>query len=227
MCAADPANRAKNPYEEAVARFEALLAVSAADNRLSRHRKTAQAGIPKSTGYRLFEAMEYERLLSQNSAGDFSLGDLGWRIGLSAWGFGDVSPFVPVTVRYLKTHARRLAFLGVLVQDNLHLTAYSSNRGMSFRPVSEDGIYMLSGPEATSQRTVRARDASGTSEYLVLADVARRSSGLLVLGLIALSQEDARRLDATGLLNDTAHRFRAGAIGHSLAGQPAGGDASR
>jgi hypothetical protein len=227
MCAADSDDRPKTAYDRAVARFEALLTVSTSNNRLSLHRKITQAEIPKSTGYRQLEALEHTRVLSQGIARELKLSDLGWRIGLSSWGFGDVSPFASVSVRYLKTHSRRVAFLGVLMREKLCFTAYSTSRGTSFRPVAGDGVYLISSPGSSCQSTVFARDASGTSEHLVLSEVARRSSGMLVLGLMALSPEDAQRLEASGLLNDTAHRFRIGAMSPSCDDHPVNNDASR
>lgn len=201
-------NEIKDTYDQAVARFAALLANTTANDTRSLHQKTARAGVPVSTGYRQFAALEHAGILSRSASGTYRHGDLGWRIGLSGWGFGDVSPFAAVTVSHLKTHARRVAFLGIRHAERLYLTAYSASRGTSFRPVPEEGTYTILKPDSVSQGFVIVRGPSGVTEVAVLKDVATRPTGNLVLGLIALSTDDAKDIVRTGLLNDAAHRLR-------------------
>ncbi|WP_298852735.1 hypothetical protein [uncultured Ruegeria sp.] len=198
----------QNSYDRAVARFSDLLDGASAAKGSSVNQVSIRAKLPRSTAYRQFETLEQLRITNRAPSGDITLSDLGWRIGFSAWGFGDVSPFAAATVRYLRIQSRRTSFLGVLTDRKLQAIAYSASRGLSFRSLSAGGQYVVSTSGVFGGNTFEAQDRDSKMEFLILQDIVEREFGSLRLGVIALSSSDARELDEHGLLSDTAHRLR-------------------
>lgn len=203
-----PPYQSQNSYDRAVSRFAYLLEGANAASDSNVNQVTSRTKLPKSTAYRHFETLEQLRIANRAPSGDTILGDLGWHIGFSAWGFGDVSPFAAATVRYLRTQCRRTAFLGVLTDRTLQVTAYSASRGLSFRSLPANGQYVVSASFRSSRNVLQARNLDGQIEHLLLQDIAESEFGSLRLGVISLSLDDARELDELGLLSDTAHRLR-------------------
>lgn len=203
-----PPRQSQNSYDRAVSRFADLLEGANAARGSSVNQVSIWTGLPKSTAYRHFETLEQLRITNRAPSGDTILGDLGWHIGFSAWGFGDVSPFAAATVRYLRTQSRRTSFLGVLNDRTLQITAHSASRGLSFRSLSAGGQYIVSANGRSGGNVLKARNRDGKIDYLLLQDIAEGEFGSLRLGVIALSSGDACELDKLGLLSDTAHRLR-------------------
>lgn len=121
----------KNPYDQAIDRFEALNAAIMTPTTNARD-VIKQAGLPLSSGYRILTQFEQRGFAKRDTAGRYLRGDVAWQIGMAAFGFGSGMAAVLPLVRYLRTQTLRTAFIGVRQRQKIHVGPFSKGRGAEF-----------------------------------------------------------------------------------------------
>lgn len=121
----------KTPYQRAVDRFESLNAELIAPTENARD-VIKRADLPLSTGYRMLTGFEQRGFARRDADGHYLRGDAAWQVGMAAFGFGAGLEAILPLVRYLRAQTARTAFLGLYMNETVHVGPFSRGRGAEF-----------------------------------------------------------------------------------------------
>lgn len=149
-------------------------------------------GIPKTSGYRLLEAMEARGYLAKDVTGAFVRGPEAARIGLSAWGFGHLYLLCEPVLHQLRHEARNTAFLGVHADGELWIGPFSIGRRADHAMPPVNAVYRCesyAAPADLSPVGIYPKDTDGPAGTAHTAIVARLRTGddgaIAVIGILS------------------------------------------
>lgn len=119
---------ADTSYDRAIAAFESLLLPVQSGQFSTPATLVRASGLPTSTGYRHMTTLEGNGLLTRGKNGVYVIGPTALRIGLSAFGVGQLAVLTPPILLRLREAIGRTAFLAVRQSEALHICAFSSGR---------------------------------------------------------------------------------------------------
>jgi hypothetical protein len=135
--------RKPDPYGKAIRNFAGITGV-AASKRIDRPRRLAvTAGLPPSTGYRAIATLEAAGFLTRDLAGIYAPGPELWRVGMNAWGLGELHSRTEPVLNRLRRDARLTAFFGVISGRDLQIGPYSTGRGYDYLVPGGAGRYPI------------------------------------------------------------------------------------
>ncbi|WP_299627927.1 hypothetical protein [uncultured Tateyamaria sp.] len=119
---------ADTPYSRSVAAFEALVCAVQDQHFSTPAALVRQSGLPTSSGYRHLTAVEGDGLLARDRSGAYVVGPTALRIGLSAFGVGQLAVLAPPILLRLREVTGRTVFLAVRSGNNFTICAFSLGR---------------------------------------------------------------------------------------------------
>lgn len=176
------------PYDKAIEGFEALLEASAKATHIRPARLIEDSGHHVTSGYRHTAAIEAEGFLRRNESGLYLQGAAAQRVALSAFGFGQLAPVIPLVIRRLREEMQHTAFLAI--QSGIDLFIGPHSLGRASRHITLEPKYRHEMPldlvddQPTEAGLTPCAGEAGNRIQTLLIPISRQGEYTAVLGFV-------------------------------------------
>lgn len=179
-----------NSYDKAVEGFEALLSASANATHAKPAHLIEDSGHHATSGYRHTAALEAAGFLRRDESGVYLQGAAALRIGLGAFGFGQLAPVLPPVLRRMREETGHTSFLALLSGNDVHLGPYSVGRATRNIALSatfrQDARREFSDTRPLEIGLVPQDDGTGKRLYSLMLPVAQKGGCAATLGFVLI-----------------------------------------